>query len=70
MIEFLDSLGTVGLVVASLVFDVTAWCGILIFVSRMSGWHALAKRFRWKGQFNGGKWRLQEAPTGHQNYYG
>lgn len=37
------------------------WCGLMIAIARMSGWHALGRRFQARSRFVGKCWYFQHA---------
>lgn len=37
------------------------WTAVSLLISRVGGWHALARRFRIENQFTGERWRWQSA---------
>jgi hypothetical protein len=43
------------------VFFICLWCGIVLLISRLSGWATLANRFRLSLPFAASKWRWQSA---------
>lgn len=44
-------------VILLVLFFLACWCGALYLTSLISGWHTLAKRFRFNGEFSGEQWR-------------
>jgi hypothetical protein len=49
------------IVLAIVVFDVILYCGILAAAARMSGWTALAQKYRATKPFEGIRWHFQHA---------
>jgi len=68
MTTFLNEIGPCGVLSLTVLFWICIWSGLNVHVSRMSGWHALARRFRSKGRFDGKCWRWQEVPMCGYNY--
>ncbi len=64
MTQFLLDIGPSGTLGLVLFFFAAIWCGILVLMGRMSGWHALAMRYRRENQFDGSRWCMQEVPMG------
>jgi hypothetical protein len=46
------------------------WCIIMWVVSRMCGWHALARHYRAESRFNGKHYRFSSVKMGSGNYSG
>lgn len=51
-------------------FFVLFWCAILFLVSAVSGWMALAQKFRLNSMFSGPSWGFQSAYKRWMGHYG